>query len=371
MNTLSKPHFLWILLVLLFSVQVLQAQTITTSSSRTTNSSNFIYKDDNQKLKIESNGKIEISSDENSISSISPGGSFKIEKTIFGNSRSITIKNDGSGLEHDYKEGGRSKPFDPDGKAWLAEMLPELMNTTTFGAENRVDRMYANGGAKSVLAKVDQLKGDFIKSTYLGLLMKKNLSPAEISACIDKTIAQIDSDHYQLEVYKSLNPSYFKDLNQLNKAVGALDSDHFKTELLKPIFKTNVMEGKGKESIQLIKMIDNDHFKTEIAKTISFSSLSNQDLKFMVDELVPAIDSDHFKNELLKSALDKGNMNEARALIILDGLESIDSDHFKSELLTYICRKQGSEKVKAKIMGIAKNSIDSSHFLGEVAKCAS
>ena len=370
MNT-SKSHLLWTLLVLLASMQLLQAQTISTSTSRTTNSINFVYKDDNQKLKIESNGKIEISNDEKSISSISPGGSFKIEKTIFGNSRSITIKNDGSGLEHDYKEGGRSKPFDPDGKAWLAEMLPELMNTTTFGAENRVDRMYANGGAKAVLAKVDQLKGDYIKSTYLGLLMKKDLSPSEISACIDKTTAQIDSDHYQLEVYKSVNPGYFKDINQLNKAVSALDSDHFKTELLKPIFKTNVMEGKGLESIRLIKMVDSDHFKTEIAKTISFSKLSDQELKFLVNELVPAIDSDHFKNELLKTAADKGNMNEARALILLDGVQSIDSDHFKSEMLIYICRKQGSEKVKAKIMETAKNNIDSSHFFGEVARCAS
>ena len=352
-------------------MQFLKGQTISTSSSRTNNSTNFIYKDDNKKLKVESNGKIEISSDEKSIASISPGGSFKIEKTIFGNSRSITIKNEGSGLEHEYKEGGRRKPFDPDGKTWLAEILPELMNTTTFGAENRVDRLYAKGGAKAVLAKVDQLNGDFIKSTYLGLLMKKNLSPAEISACIDKTSAQIDSDHYQLEVYRAINPSYFKDINQLNKVIGSLDSDHFKTELLKPIFKTNIMNGKGKESIQLIKMVDSDHFKTEIAKTISFSSLSNQELKFMVDELVPALDSDHFKNELLKTAFDKGNMDEARALIILDGIESVDSDHFKSELLTYVCRKQGSEKVKAKIMEIAKNAIDSSHFLGEVARCAS
>ncbi|SFU20080.1 hypothetical protein SAMN04489724_0230 [Algoriphagus locisalis] len=371
MNTSSKTHFIWILIVLLSSVQLLHAQSSTTSTSRTTNSSNFVYKDDNQKLKIESNGKIEISSDEKSISFISPGGSLKIEKTIFGNSRSITIKNDGAGLEHDYKEGGRKKPFEPDGKAWLAEMLPEMMNTTTLGAGKRVDRLFANGGAKAVLAKVDQMKSDYVKSTYLGLLMKKNLSPAETSACIDMTLAQIDSDHYQLEVYKSVNPSYFKDFNQLNKVVAALDSDHFKTELLKPIFKTNVTEGKGQESINLIKMLDSDHFKTEIAKSISFSSLSDQELKFMVNELVPTIDSDHFKNDLLKTAADKGNMNEARALIILEGVKSIDSDHFKADLLTHICRKQGTEKVKAKIRETAKSTIDSSHFLGEVAKCAS
>lgn len=369
MNTSSKTRILWMLLILLASLQYLNAQTISTSNNGS--NQNFVYQDDNKKLKVESNGKIAISNDGKSISSISPGGFLKIEKTTFGNSRSITIKNDGSELQYEYKEGGRSKPFTPDGKAWLAEILPELMNSTTLGAEERVDRLYANGGAKAVLSQVDQMNGDFVKSRYLELLMKKNLSQAEISACIDKTISEIDSDHFQLEVYKSVKPNYFKDLNQLNKAVGALDSDHFKTELLKPIFKTTVMEGKGQESIKLIKMVDSDHFKTEIAKSISFSSLSDQELKFMVDELIPAIDSDHFKNDLLKTAVEKGNMNEKRSLIILEGVKSMDSDHFKADLLTFLCRKQGSETIKTKIRETAIETIDSSHFLGEITRCTS
>ena len=368
MNT-SFKNLCILLLLTLFHIATVRGQSISTSSNGSNTS--YVYKDNNQKLKIEYNGNIKISADGKSIASISPGSELKIEKTTFGNSRAIVIKNDGNGLKHEYKEGGRSKAFEPDGRAWLAEILPEIMNSTTLGAEERVASYYAKGGASAVLDLVDQLKGDFLKSTYLGLLMKKNLKASEISACIDKTISEIDSDHYQLEVYKKIDPSYFKNVTQLTKVVSALDSDHFKTELLKPIFKTNVMQGNGTGAINLIKMIDSDHFKTEIAKSISFSSLTNQELKFMVDELVPEIDSDHFKNELLKTAFDKGNMDEARALIILNGVESIDSDHFKSELLTYICKKQGSEKVKDKIMEIAKSSIDSSHFLGEIARCAS
>jgi hypothetical protein len=366
---ISIKNLATILLVTFFHIATVSGQSISTSSNGSNTS--YVYKDNNQKLKIEYNGTIKISADGKSVSSVSPGSQLKIEKTTFGNSRAIVIKNDGNGLKHEYKEGGRNKAFEPDGRVWLAEILPEIMNSTTLGAEERVASHYSKGGASAVLELIDQLKGDYLKSTYLGLLLKKNLNATDISACIDKTMSEIDSDHYQLEVYKKIDPSYFKNVSQLNKVVSALDSDHFKTELLKPIFKTNIMEGKGKESIQLIKMVDSDHFKTEIAKTITFSSLSNQELKFMVDELVPAIDSDHFKNELLKTAFDKGNMDEGRSLIILDGVESIESDHFKSELLTYVCKKQGSEKVKTKIMEIAKNSIESSHFLGEVARCAS
>jgi len=368
MFQILKKGFLFFCITSLLFLTETSAQSISSTSNGSGN--NFVYQDSEKKLKIESNGDIAISNDEKTISSISPGGYLKIEKTTFGNSRSVVINNKGNGLEYEYKEGGRVKAFDPDGKAWLAEMLPELMNTTTLGASERVNSRYASGGSKAVLNLVDNLKGDYVKATYLRLLMKKDLKPNEITATVDKTIAQISSDHYQLEVYKNVSPAYFNDLNQLSRAVEALESDHFKTELLKPIFKTNVINGNGQKAIQLIQMVDSDHFKTEITKTISFSSLTDNELKFLVAELVPTIDSDHFKNEVLKAAVDKGNMNENRLLIMLDGVDTIDSDHFKSEILRYICKKQGSEKIKAKIREKAKNSIDSSHFLGEVMKCA-
>lgn len=363
-----KQGFLLLCIASLLALNETSAQSVSTTGNGS--GYNFSHQDSEKKLKIESNGEIAISNDEKSISPISPGGYLKIEKTTFGNSRSVVINNNGNGLEYEYKEGGRVKAFEPDGKAWLAEMLPELMNTTALGASGRVNSRYASGGSKAVLSLVDNLKGDHVKATYLRLLTKKDLKPKEVTATIDKTISQISSDHYQLEVYENIPPTYFNDLSQLSRAVEALDSDHFKTELLKPIFKTNVIDGNGQKAIQLIQMVDSDHFKTEITKTIPFSSLTDNELKFLVAELVPTIGSDHFKNEVLKTVVDKGDMDENRLLILLDGVDTIDSDHIKSEILRYICKKQGSEKIKAKIREKAKSGIDSSHFLGEVMKCA-
>ncbi|WP_192346738.1 hypothetical protein [Algoriphagus sp. Y33] len=375
MNRTSTPKLVFAVLCFcgLFAFSATHAQSRNSSISSSTNGSTSRYtsNSNNQKLNIESNGKVVIGNDEKSISSISSGGYLKIEKTTFGNTRSIFISNSGNGLDYEYKEGRTKKPFDPDGRAWLAEILPELLNTTTIASEERVDRLYRKGGAKSVLDMIGNLGGDHVKTHYLGLLLQKNLKPSEITATIDKTISQVSSDHYQTEIYKKIKPFYFNDINQLRRVVESLQSDHFRAELLKPIFSEHTVGGEGQKSIELINMLDSDHFKNEIARTLDFGKLSDQELKFMVDELVPSIDSDHFKNELLKTAINEGNMTENRSLIILSGVKDIDSDHFKAEILKYLCQKQGSEKVKAKIRETAKSEIHSSHFFGEVMRCAS
>lgn len=370
-NTMNRLIlFLFFLGAPLFCGEVLAQNASASARSSSSSTSKWTSNDNNQKSSLETNGKITIADDEKSIASISPGGYLKIERTTFGNSRSLFISNKNGTLDYEYKEGGRTKPYEPDGRAWLSEILPDLLNSTTIGAEARVDRYYAKGGSKSVLGLMPQLKSDHVKSAYLGILMQKKLSQSETSAVIDAVPANLDSDHFKLEVYKKIPPTYFNDINQLTKVVGNIDSDHFKAELLKPIFKTNVVEGQGEKALQLINMVDSDHFKLEIAKSIRFENISTQDLRFLVNSVVPKIDSDHFKNELLRSVINSNNLTEERALILVTGVKTMSSDHFKAETLKALCSKQPSEKVKQLIRETAKTSIQSTHFLGEVMRCA-
>jgi hypothetical protein len=367
-------HRLFLLLIVLscplFCGEALAQSRSAIAQSSSSGSSKYTINDNNQKFSLETNGKITISDDEKSISAISPGGYLKIEKTTFGNSRSLFITSKGSALDYEYKEGGRTKPFEPDGRIWLSEMLPELLSTTTIAADSRVDRLYAKGGARSVLGAFPQLKGDHVKSSYFSLLLKKNLNPSEISAVVDAVPSNLTSDHFMYEVYKTVPPTYFQDVNQLTKAVSNMKSDHFKAQLLTPIFKSNVLAGKGEKALQLINLVSSDHFKLEIAKSISFESMSIPELKFMVEDVLPKISSDHFQSELLKSAMKTDKLSEERALLIASAVKSMQSDHFKAEVLKQLCSKTPTDRVKQQIRETAKTSIKSSHFLGEVMRCA-
>lgn len=370
-NTMNRLALLLLFLTTpLICGETLAQNTSVSARSNGSGTSKWTVNDNNQKSSLETNGKITVSDDEKSISSISPGGYLKIEKTTFGNSRSLFITNKGGSLDYEYKEGGRTKPFDPNGRAWLSEILPDLMNSTTIGAEARVDRYYAKGGAKSVIGLMPQLKGNHVKTSYLGILMKKNLSQADITAVIDAVPGNIDSDHYKLEVYKNIPPTYFKDMDRLSRVVSNIDSDHYKTELLRPIFKANVAEGQGEKALGLINLVDSDHYKLEIAKSIPFQNVSTEELRFLSESVVPQIDSDHYKNDLLRTVINSNNLTEERALIILSGVKFMDSDHYKAETLRALCSKQPSERVRQQIRETAKSTIQSSHYLGEVMRCA-
>ncbi|WP_343854279.1 hypothetical protein [Algoriphagus jejuensis] len=366
---LLKLYFLFLCLTCpLFCGEVLAQSNSSIAMSK--NSTRWNSDNGNQKSNLETSGKITISDDEKSISSISPGGYLKIERTTFGNSRKLFITNKNGTLDYEYNEGGRTKPFEPDGKIWLSEILPELLNTTTIGAEGRVDRLYAKGGTKAVLDLLSKLKSDHVKSGYISILLEKKLSNPDMVAVIDAVPSYLDSDHYKYEVYKKIPASYFQNVDQLSRVVSNLDSDHFRAQLLKPIYKADVLNGQGEKALQLLNLLDSDHFKADIAKSIPFDKMSDQDLRFVVDDVIRKFDSDHFKNDLLKSIVNAGNFTEARALIVLSGVKSMQSDHFKSEILRYVCGKQGTARVKEQIRKTAKTTIQSSHFLGEVMRCA-
>ena len=125
-------------------------------------------KNDNQKIvfnrgglssfNVETRGKIELSDDDKDIKSMSPDGYLEITKTVFGSKRTIVVSPQGNGLKREYYEGRTAVAFEPEGRKWLSEILPEILRSTTIGAESRVNRFYKQGGTKGVLDEITKLE---------------------------------------------------------------------------------------------------------------------------------------------------------------------------------------------------------------------
>jgi hypothetical protein len=97
--------------------------------------------------KSTSAAKVAFTDDERDIKSISPGGYFKFSKTTFGNTRSVLIESSSDGtLTRTYHANRQQQPYEPEGRKWLADMLPEIIATSGIGAEERVRRIYAKKG---------------------------------------------------------------------------------------------------------------------------------------------------------------------------------------------------------------------------------
>ena len=118
---------------------------------------------------VEYEGKIQLSDDDRDIIGISPGGYFELSKSSFGASRKIKIESDGDGLSKRYYVGWSEKEYEPEGRKWLAEVLPELVRSTTIAAESRVNRIYKKGGASALINELSLLNSDYVSDKYFEL----------------------------------------------------------------------------------------------------------------------------------------------------------------------------------------------------------
>ncbi|MCS6283739.1 MAG: hypothetical protein HUM72_24770, partial [Dolichospermum sp.] len=310
-NTLAMKHLL-IQTLIIFAFQFfasrLNAQTEIFSSSTKNRHISFSTSNGLTSFSVEIRGKIELTDDDKDIKSMTPDGYLEIKKTVFGSKRTLIVKPNGNSLKREYYEGRTPIPFEPEGRQWMKEVLPELVHSTTIGAESRVHRFYKSGGVNAVLNEIGNLESDHVKIHYAKVLVSLNLASKEYSNVITKITASIDSDHYLSEFLRS-NLSKFLSTKESSDAVFAatnkMESDHYKTEVIKEALRS---QAASIESIRIILQasgkMESDHYKTEVLTSLLKQSVNDA----TVSEVLAAtssIESDHYRTQVIKAALSK------------------------------------------------------------------
>jgi beta-lactamase regulating signal transducer with metallopeptidase domain len=153
-----------------------------------------------ERMEVRFDGEVEFSDDDTDIKRLSPGGSLRIkEGGVFGGflaSHTVEFTADGAGhITRRFWDGMSEKPFDPDGRQWLAKYLPRFIRQTGFGARARVARILQAKGPAGVLAEVSLIEGSWGKKTYLSeLLASGPLDAATIRQVLTVAAREIDSD---------------------------------------------------------------------------------------------------------------------------------------------------------------------------------
>src|SRR5688572_21747625 len=103
-------------------------QSATTRVYASGNDSKISYKNSDgfNSFNIEVRGTIEVTDDDRDIKSISPDGYLEITKTTFGSKRTIKISAEGSTVKREYYDGRTLVSYEPEGRKWLSEILPEV-----------------------------------------------------------------------------------------------------------------------------------------------------------------------------------------------------------------------------------------------------
>ena len=158
-------------------------------------SGNYSWSNNGEKLEVNYKGTIEFTDDDMDVKALSPGGSLRIRDGGWIASHTVKFTSDASGnLTKRFWVGATERPFEPEGRQWLAKMLPRFIRQTAIGAPARAARIYKSKGAAGLLAEISLIEGSWGKRAYFRELFQMPLDPATARQAVVQAGREIDSD---------------------------------------------------------------------------------------------------------------------------------------------------------------------------------
>jgi len=371
MRTFTKVLSNCLLLFLLTMVPaaLLAQKNVTTSISN--DKSIISVKDGKNNFRVEVKGSIELSENDDDVIGLSRGGYFEVSKKAFGKSRKVKIEPGNNGqLVKTYYEGRKKISFVPDGQKWLAEILQELVQTTTIGAAGRGNRIYNNGGVNAILREMENLEEGHVRATYFDFLMDEDVDVSELPIIIKEAGRQIESDYYLAELLSDHQRSFLSNERSLSAYIAAtqnIRSDHYKAEVMEnAIQNRRISNEQLSDLLDISKSIRSDHYLSETLEDIINSrSLDGENLAQVI-RITQDIGSDHYKSEVLKRALRSDNISKESYIPILETISNIRSDHYIADVIQVLVNKQLTNQDLEQLLSIVKTTMDSNHYISEV-----
>jgi hypothetical protein len=291
-------------------------------------------------------GKITFTDDERDIKSITPGGYFRYSKTTFGNKREVFIQSGSDGtLRRKYYVGRSEEPYEPEGRQWLAEMLPEIIATTGLGAEDRIRRIYAKTGLNGALAEIAKIDNDYAQASYYSyLLALPGLKDQDLPGVLAHLNRNMDSDYEKSKLLRQIAPRYLqntKNTQQYLTAVAGLDSDYEKARVLTYVLQTPALNPASCELvIPAVARIDSDYEQAKVLRAVlAKPELSSKAHKEVIS-LARNLSSDYDKNRVLLVLIANPKYVSANFGELLGSINTLESDYEKCRALTSLVGKQ-------------------------------
>ncbi len=303
-----------VLVCLLLSSGLLMAQTRTEVKN---SGKEFTYKsfDNFTSYEISKKGEVEITPDERSVKSISPGGYLYISKTTFGNKRAVKIDSDRDGkLSFQYFEGKSKEPFQGEGEAFLADVMLDVIRKTGIGAARRVERIYREKGVAGVLDEVAEIDGSGVKNDYLDLLLQqKGLTGAElikIAARIEKEISSSSAKGRLLAENAGSFLRADKVAQAFFEAVGSISSSSETGDALRQIIREERMSDPAKISLlKAAEDISSSSEKGSVLKEFHRIFTNNPKVAGQYFEVVNSISSSSEHGSVLRELVREKNLS--------------------------------------------------------------
>lgn len=265
-------------------------------------------------------GKVRFASDLSDVQSVPANGSFLLTESDALTTRRIEIRaDDGGRMTRKFTVDGVERPWDDEGRRWLATVLVALERRTAFTADTRVPALYKEGGVDAVLREIALLSGDHARRRYFEALFEASPTTpdAEAMTRLLNVADDIESDFELAQLLVEVSDrglasaatrdAYFK-------AVGTIESDFERRRVLSSILKrADNSEEVQKSLLQAASGIESDF---ELASFLVAFAAKYPDMSTAVREgfmkTADSIDSEHEYGRVMQSV--RGNARRASGM---------------------------------------------------------
>ena len=323
-------------------------------------------------LTIRMIGKVRFTSDLSDVQTVPSGGSFILSESDALTTRRVEIRSDDGGrLTRKFTVDGVERPWDDEGRRWLASVLVALERRTAMMAETRVPALYREGGVEAVMKEVAALSGDHARRRYFEVLFKTSpsLSEAETRRALEITAA-MESDHEVAETLISIAKTgkIGNGSQAYLQAVRNIESDFETRRVLTTLLKTATPDAEAMETLlDLADNIESDFELAELLLAVSGRGLSSQASRDAYFKAVGTIESDFERRRVLTSILKRGDNPDDVQARLLQAASTIQSDFELASFLVSFAKvyPEMSPAMRETFMKAA-DSIDSEHEYGRV-----
>lgn len=338
----------------------------------------YSWSNNGEKLEVRYEGEVEFTDDDTDVKRLSPGGSLRIRDggmmTSLLGGHTVEFTADSSGnIRRRFWVGSTERPFDPEGRKWVASMLPRFIRQSGIGATARVARILKQKGPGGVLAEISLIEGSWAKRRYFSELLKSTqLDPATIRQLLVQAGREIDSDFElasllidnagTLLVDDASRQAYFN-------AAASIDSDFEMHRVFSAVIKRGTVSPSLLASLLAAsRKIDSDFEEASLLVDVAkLQSLDNTTRPAFFSAL-DTVQSDFEHHRVLSALGTRSDLPPDTVAAMLTSGASVSSDFEAASFLIQIAKQQAIEGDLRTPFFRAVDSIDSAFERGRVLK---
>lgn len=246
--------------------------------------------------------------------------------------RALEIRaGDGGALRFAYRVGGRERPFETDGQAWLESVLVQLFRRGGYAADERVQWLLGRGGADAVVAELALMESDHVRHAYSLALLRRAPDDAAVQA-------------------------------RLLASAAAWSSDHYKAELLEALTGRSPDPRVTRAAWGVARSLDSDYYASKgIARLLTLGAPDAAEMELALAAL-DGVESDYYRARVLAALVDRGPLPAAQLLDAIRATSQVKSAHYRSQSLVRIARAHELTGDALAAYMAAAEAIEASHY---------